>query len=106
MTTPNVFKDKDRCARDCRTTWAIEHGGALPGGPFPGGYASAGDVRRCEHGKLWIYDEHENRRQVAPSMNYWRRLNWFWYPIVSWRARRKLKQFTISVCEDPDCGRS
>lgn len=80
--TANVLKG--RCAYDCQRTWHSEHGGALPGGPFPGTGGGPGDVRRCEHGRLWIY------KATDHPMDYWRRLSWFWEPITYRRAQAAL----------------
>lgn len=74
------------CAHECKTTWAVEHGGALPGGPFPGEYAREGDVRRCEHGKVWEYDPVDSSYRI----NHWRQLHWFWDGAKYRRAVRLL----------------
>jgi len=73
------------CRENCRLTWRYEHGGALPGGPFAGTLASAGDVRVCEHGATWVatgtiststfYTQHDVWLRVSRWSNraYWKR---------------------------------
>lgn len=74
------------CRHECARTWAVEHGGALPGGPFPGHWGSKGDVRRCEHGRLWLWQECPRPH----SVNYWRRISRFWEPLVYRRAAKAI----------------
>ena len=66
-----------RCQYDCASTWRYEHGGSLPGGPFPGTGGRAGDVRRCEHGNVWIFSEVRESRYYTKH-DIWRRLNPLW----------------------------
>lgn len=81
-------------ATDCHRTFHFEHGGALPGGPFPGTSGKPGDVRRCEHGKVWRY----RRTETGGSwIDVWERVSRFWEPFVYRRAIRAL-----DAPEEPD----
>ena len=74
------------CAAErCHRTFTHEHGGALPDGPFPGTMGSQGDVRRCEHGKVWIFVGCE-----AYTIDVWREVSRFWEPITYARAVRAM----------------
>lgn len=81
----NISTAKETCLRECRKTWRGEHGGALSGGPFPGTQAKAGDVRRCEHGRIWEYSVDYVPNHL--TFDYWYHLDWFRYPIQRHRAK-------------------
>lgn len=77
------------CRHECSRTFHGEHGGALPGGPFPGTSGSPGDVRRCDHGRLWVYaDSRENGFYCL--IDVWRPISRWWEPVLYRRARRLL----------------
>lgn len=78
----NVLTPRERCRRECQRTWAVEHGGGLPGGPFPGIDGEPGDARRCPHGRLWLYDGPDGHRFAT-----WRPLSRLFEPRRAWRAR-------------------
>lgn len=84
--TANVRTPRQRCHDTCSRTFRHEHGASVPGGPFPGTLADPGDVRRCEHGRLWTFDPYTSRGDYR--IDHWRRL----YPLEPawWRARRRL----------------
>ncbi len=84
----NILRGCD--AANCDRTFALEHGAALPGGPFPGTCASRGDVRVCEHGKVWIFVYCEGYR-----IDVWRRVSRFLEPLTYRRAR------AASLAADP-----
>lgn len=93
MTAANVRKG--RCRYECRSTWRYEHGGSVPGGPFPGTMAGPGDVRLCQHGDVWEYartytDGFFNERDA------WARLSRFWQPLARRRALAAL-----ATADDP-----
>lgn len=74
-------------ATSCHRTWHFEYGASVPGGPFPGTHARAGDVRRCEHGKVWLF------HRLAPHGSWfdmWERIHPLSEPIVYRRAIRAL----------------
>lgn len=73
------------CRRECRSTWRYEHGGAQPGGPFPGTLGSQGDVRRCEHGRLWLFNR-TRRDGFGNRHDEWTRLRWWLSPLRYRRA--------------------
>lgn len=83
----NVLRGCD--AARCHRTFAHKHGGALPGGPFPGTNGKDGDVRRCEHGKVWAFVRCEGYR-----IDVWRRLSRFWEPLAYRRAAAALDDRT------------
>lgn len=79
----NVLRGCDATA--CHRTFTADHGGAVPGGPFPGTFGSKGDVRRCEHGRVWIF-----ARSEAYRIDIWRPVSRFWEPVIYRRAIREL----------------
>jgi hypothetical protein len=81
---------RPNCRRDCRQTWRHEHGAALPGGPFPGTLAQEGDVRRCEHGRIWYCPKEPSD---ASNFDQWERLTWWGTPIRYQQARKSLREF-------------
>ena len=83
--TANILRG---CAAEsCDRTFRQEHGGAVPGGPFPGTHAESGDVRLCEHGKVWLYT-----RTEGWSIDLWVRLHPLASPIRYRRALRALER--------------
>jgi hypothetical protein len=60
----------------------------VPGGPFPGTQAEAGDVRRCEHGRIWSYVKDV---PFDYTIDHWETLSWFWNPVRFARAVRALR---------------
>lgn len=87
----NIETAQCRCRRDCSRTFRHEHGSALPGGPFPGTAAEPGDVRRCEHGRIWCYRETNWGLTAASGIDVWEQLAWWWEPIRYARAVRALR---------------
>lgn len=79
-----------RCLHECRVTWNGEHGGSLPGGPFPGTSGKPGDLRVCEHGRVWRYAETFTNRFYC-QMDRWTRVS-----RLS-RAHRKVMRLTTSA---------
>ena len=53
--------------------------------------AGPGDVRRCEHGKVWLYDR-EVEGRFFNTLIRWRRVHPLWEPITYRRAVRALKE--------------
>lgn len=51
--------------------------------------ADRGDVRRCEHGKIWTFDRLVEGR-FFNTLIRWRRIHPFWEPITYRRAIRAL----------------
>lgn len=82
---------RGRCANDCRVTWHSDHG---PDRETPGTSGSPGDVRRCEHGRIWIYEQTFTNRFYC-AMDRWHRVSRFFEPITFRRAVRALAQSTI-----------
>lgn len=78
------------CRVECRKTWSCEHGASVPGGPFPGTLGSPGDVRRCEHGNVWLYEGDD----ASSRFDYWTRLRWWTTPIQYRRAILALAALT------------
>lgn len=81
---------KEGCRYECSTTWRGDHG---PDRSIPGTYASEGDVRQCEHGRLWLFTGEAQSRYFTVH-DCWRRLSRWWDPIVFRRAKRALGQPT------------
>jgi hypothetical protein len=71
------ISERGTCRSECGVTWHSEHGGSVPGGPFPGTHGGPGDVRRCEHGSVWLWEEEFQNRYWC-FMDRWRRLHPFW----------------------------
>lgn len=85
----NILTSRQHCRRDCSRTFHSTYGGALPGGPFPGTMGTLGDVRRCEHGRLWQFAEiHYGGNWI----DRWEPLSRFWNPIAWRRASRALTE--------------
>jgi len=76
-----------RCKFECSKAWKGEHGSAVPGGPFPGTHGSEGDVRRCEHGRIWSYVGGD----ASYQFDHWERLRWWEFPMRYRRAVRALR---------------
>lgn len=88
-TAANIETDAARCRRKCARTFRGQHGAALPGGPFPGTQGEPGDVRRCEHGRVWAFDEPRSRFEW-PTFDLWESLGPLSTPIRYRRAVRSL----------------
>ena len=88
--TANITRPS--CRRDCARTWRYEHGASCPGGPFPGTFGSEGDVRRCEHGRIWLY--RPDCYHHGSNFDIWRRLTPWGNPILHRRAVRALAEVT------------
>ena len=83
----NILTSRQQCRRECSRTFHFEHGGALPGGPFPGTAGDPGDIRRCEHGRMWRFVGTE---RGGNWIDLWEPLSPVWNPIAWRRARRAL----------------
>lgn len=70
-----------RCKYECRSTWHGNHG---PGLSLPGTHGKPGDVRRCEHGNVWVF-EREYEGRFYTQHDGWRRL----HPILDWPEYRR-----------------
>lgn len=81
----NIATETQRCLLDCARTFHREHGEALPGGPFPGTWGEPGDVRRCEHGRIWGF------ASTGTFIDLWEPVSVFWTPIRYLRAARALR---------------
>jgi hypothetical protein len=84
----SIMTAKERCASKCSRTFRGEHGQAVPGGPFPGTQAEEGDVRRCEHGRIWAYVKQTPNDY---TIDHWEQLSRFWNPVRFARAARALR---------------
>lgn len=71
---------KGTCDHDCSSTWRYAHGASVPGGPFPGTKADEGDVRRCEHGRIWLF-------AGVKEDGYWNKFDQ-WRPVSRWLQPR------------------
>jgi hypothetical protein len=89
----NVSTAREVCERECARTFHGEHGGALPGGPFPGTNGHEGDVRRCEHGRVW---EFEPQVLYTAGIDVWRLISPWWEPLRYRRAVRALAEGGVS----------
>lgn len=75
------------CRVNCRTTWRHEYG---PGRSLPGTHATRGDVRRCEHGNLWVATGRTLESCYFTDHDEWERLTRWGSPIRYRRAVRAL----------------
>lgn len=92
----SIETPRERCLARCSRTFRYGHGDALRGGPFPGSHGEAGDVRRCEHGQVWLFEE------MTPhdfTIDHWTPLSRFWNPVQYGRAVRALRSPRSSVDE-------
>ncbi len=78
------------CRHECQTTWRWEHGASVPGGPFPGTMADPGDVRRCEHGRVWVATGRVAKSYFFTEHDVWERLTTWGSPLRYRRAVRAL----------------
>lgn len=67
------------CGVDCRHTYWRGYGPVR-----------WGDVRRCEHGKVWQATGRSRENVWFHHLDVWERLGW-WRPIAYRRARRLLR---------------
>lgn len=87
MSKANVLRGQ--CLHECSVTWHCEHGGALPDGPFPGTDGESGDVRRCEHGRLWLFTR-SRENSFYCLMDCWRPINRWLEPRLYRKTQRLL----------------
>lgn len=80
MTGANINERGD-CRTDCDVTWHTEHGN---NGEKPGTRGGPGDVRRCEHGNVWLWAEEFQNRYFC-YMDRWQRLR-------PWLNRRQYRR--------------
>lgn len=94
-TDPRANVGPQGCDRECRSTFRYEYGGAMEGGPFPGTMADPDDVRRCEHGRIWIFTETVTG-YFYNRLDLWRPISRWWEPIAYRRAARALRPAPVS----------
>lgn len=75
---------REACLRSCRTTFWRWEQDKPDGNPFP----KLGDVRRCEHGRIWTATQ--ERTWGLLNCDIWGPLSRFWSPIRYARAIRAL----------------
>jgi len=77
--TANIVTKRQACARHCAYTYWRNHGPV-----------DTGDVRRCEHGKVWVATGRQRESIYFHVLDEWERLGW-WTPIAYRRAVRALE---------------
>lgn len=75
------------CRDECAITWRYSHGSAWDTRPGTNGYP--GDVRRCEHGRLWIFERHFTNTYYC-EMDRWQPISRWWRPLLYRKASRAL----------------
>lgn len=88
--TANAFTDRQACAHHCRTTRKLTGGRDQRDGPYPGTYGEPGDVRRCEHGRVWLWRGTTEGMFFQP-LDVWRRISRFGEPVRYRRAVRAIE---------------
>lgn len=71
MSSANILTARQRCSRRCRYTYPAD--------------AGPGDVRRCEHGRYWQWEQRAYDRWDLRH-DAWEHLSRFWNPIRRRRA--------------------
>ena len=89
MATGNIQRE---CEDGCSVTWHTDYG---PNGSLPGTRGAHGDVRRCDHGRVWLYEETFMNRYYC-SMDRWRALSKF----RNWRLHKR----AVRALATPDAG--
>ena len=96
------------CRYECAKTWRYKHGDSLPDGPFPGTLAERGDVRRCEHGQVWLFAG-VRKDAFFNDFDHWRRVSRLTeplgrirrLPVISWAL--KGTPLTGPAASPPQC---
>jgi len=83
--TANILTGRRQCARACGYTYWRTHG-----------TPSLGDVRRCEHDRIWMANGRKRENTWFMALDEWDRLSWLWTPIDMVRARRALNRREVS----------
>lgn len=77
----NILSVRQQCDRGCSTTyWRLY------------GTVDRGDVRRCQHGRLWYATGGGRQGMFYSVLDAWEPLSWYWTPILWMRARRVLQE--------------
>ena len=87
----NVNTTAQKCALKCRNTFRTSYG---PDGSLPGTFGKPGDVRRCDHGRVWTFTDE------SYGLDYWMRLSPVLSPIRYLRAIRALRRPDRSDTDD------
>lgn len=77
---PNITTTRERCGRGCRYTYWRNYG-----------HVSIGDVRRCEHGKVWRATGYKRESRFFLSLDEWESLSRWRNPVLYRRAVRALE---------------
>lgn len=85
----NIETRGECCQRNCSVTFRHEHGQALSNGPFSGTNGEPGDVRCCEHGRIWGFAVSNMR------IDQWELLSPLWTPVQYRRAVRALRKEVV-----------
>lgn len=84
MRKTTILTPRQQCLHGCSSTFR--------GWPSNNGIGSPGDVRRCPHGRIWIWDG----RNLNGTHDTWRTLSPFWEYIRWRRAVRALDELQSS----------